>query len=185
MTSLLHTEKKPDCSECGKFFSHPTFDDKCSRCYGYKGIASAPYPWYSQEFQRQLTEYVEEHTIDVISHYYQVIMYHTEKNNLKIVLEIFKEMRKENLWIKADFAVKLLRNVGLDIPEKQSLYCCMILDWWNMKREDGFNGGELCYYGNYGEGGARIVTTIPPKAPLAWNLKDVPKLWARNSKHSF
>ena len=107
MTSLLE-ELQPDCPICGKYFAHDIFDGRCSRCSENKGIATAPCVWYSQEFQRQLAEYVDKHSIDESSHYYQVLKYHIQKNNLEVALEVCKEMKKGNLWIKQDFALNCL-----------------------------------------------------------------------------
>ena len=84
MAALLEedTEDKPNCPICGKYFAHPVFDGKCSRCSNNRGIATAPLVWYSQEFQRQLAEYVEQHTIDESSQYYKVLKFHIENHNL-------------------------------------------------------------------------------------------------------
>ena len=183
MAALLEEDNKPDCPICGKYFAHDIFGGRCSRCSENRGIATAPSVWYSQEFQRQLSEYVDKHSIDESSHYYQVLKYHIQKNNLEIALEVCKEMKKENLWIKQDFALQLLRHIGIDHPKKSHLICSMIIDWWNMKKNDDWNGFELCYYGNFGEGGAAHVKSIPP-CKLGWNsIKDVKKMWKKFDKH--
>ena len=178
MAALLEEDNddKPDCPICGKYFAHPIFHGKCSRCSNNRGIATAPLVWYSEEFQRQLTEYVEQHTIDESSHFYSALKFHIERNNLEIAMEIVKEMTEQNLWITAKMAITFLRNMGRDTAKKSYLICYLILDWWNMTR-DGFNSFELCYFGNYGEGGSQHVKSIPPVKIGGWNLKAIKGAW--------
>ena len=46
-----------------------------------------------------------------------------------------------------------------------------------MKKNDDWNGFELCYYGNFGEGGAAHVKSIPP-CKIGWSsIKDIKKMW--------
>ena len=94
MAALLEEDNddKPDCPICGKYFAHPIFDGKCSRCSNNRGIATAPLVWYSQEFQMQLSAYVEQHTIGESSTYYKALKFHIERHNLEIAMEIVKEM---------------------------------------------------------------------------------------------
>ena len=183
MAALLEEDDydEPDCPICGKYFAHDIFGGKCSRCSNTRGIATAPLVWYSEEFQRQLQEYVEQNTIDEISHFYSALKFHIERNNLEIAMEIVKEMTVKNLWITAKMATRFLRNMGRDTAKKSYLICYLILDWWNMTR-DGFNGFELCYFGNYGEGGSEHVKSIPPVKIGGWNIKAVKGAWEQIDK---
>ena len=106
MAALLEEDNddKPDCPLCGKYFAHPIFDGKCSRCSNNRGIATAPPVWYSEEFQKQLAEYVEEHTIDESSNFYSALKFHIEHHNLEVAMEIIKEMTAQNIWITAKMA---------------------------------------------------------------------------------
>ena len=178
MAALLEEDNydEPDCPICGKYFAHDIFGGKCSRCSNNRGIATAPLVWYSEEFQRQLQEYVEQHTIDESSQFYSALKFHIERHNLEVAMEIAKEMREQNLWITAKMALKFLRNMGRDTAKKSYLICYLILDWWNMTR-DGFNSFELCYFGNYGEGGSQHVKSIPPVKIGGWNLKAIKSAW--------
>ena len=42
---------------------------------------------------------------------------------------------------------------------------------------DGFNSFELCYFGNYGEGGSQHVKSIPPEKIGGWTLKAIKGVW--------
>ena len=77
MAALLEEDNydEPDCPICGKYFAHPIFGGKCSRCSNNRGIATAPLVWYSQEFQMQLSAYVGQHTIGESSTYYKALKF--------------------------------------------------------------------------------------------------------------
>ena len=55
MAALLEEYDKPDCPICGKYFAHPIFDGKCSRCSNNRGIATAPLVWYSRRVSNAIS----------------------------------------------------------------------------------------------------------------------------------
>ena len=64
--------------------------------------------------------------------------------NTTTLKEILSVMRSKLIFITAEQAYPLLRNIGTDTNEKSQFICQFIIDWWNMKKYP-HNSTEMCY----------------------------------------
>ena len=109
-----------------------------------------------------ITDYVDSKIIkehDVLS----ILKFSSKMLGIGILKQTLQYLKIKDKYITAKFAKKLLRENGIDTPEKSHLVCSFIIDWWNITRKNGFNSTEMCYFGNFGEGIKDFK--YPPRLP--------------------
>lgn len=164
----------PNCHSCNKFFGNSNWNWKCSVCSG-NGIAATISPFYTEDYQTKLNTYVNKKTTDSFNN---LLKNAFRNNNIIVATQIlYYALKKNNKYITAEFASTLLRNCGIDKPQKSHLICPFILDWWNMKKYN-FNGTELCYYGRYGDDPGTKIFKFPPPLPNPSLERSVNELFA-------
>tara|TARA_B100000963_G_scaffold225504_1_gene196709 strand:+ start:582 stop:1115 length:534 start_codon:yes stop_codon:yes gene_type:complete len=156
------------CGVCREYYGNPEWHNKCSNC---SGMASAPIIVFDKpEFQNDLNDWVQ---CNLIEKPMENVLINVCRNSdptdntdfalLRQVLQIVKMSKK---YISAELAEKLCRNIGRDTWNKSQLILQFVADWWNMKNYK-FNGGEMCYFGRFGDIHTfrEEIKSIPPPPP--------------------
>ena len=139
------------CGDCNRFWGNPEWDMKCSICSGYcdKSNVSPYWGFNDPEYQKKLIPYVKDATNEN-RRYIPVLSAAAEQLDITMLKEILTIMRIKKIFLTAEQAYPLLRNIGADTNEKSHLICQFIIDWWNMKKYP-YNGTEMCYFGHFGD----------------------------------
>ena len=162
------------CVDCDHFWGNPNWDMKCSVCsIGYCNVEGvSPYWGFKDpEYQKKLTNWVNCATKDN-ERYIPILKSAAKQLNTTMLKEILSLMRDKLIFITAEQAFPLLRNIGTDTNEKSHLIGQFIIDWWNMKKYP-YNGTEMCYFGNFGD--EPETKNFPPRLPNGsfppWSFK--------------
>ena len=152
----------PKCYTCKKFFGNSYWDWKCSVCSG-NGTAAAVSPFYSDEYQKKLKEYVDSKIAD--DEMIKLLKWCFEHDiGIGGIIPIVKMFVEKGVFIRAKTGETLLRSCGRYYQQKSDLVCPLIFDWWNMRKFN-FTGGEMCYYGRFGDDPKLIIFDFPPPLP--------------------
>ena len=141
--------------KCGKYWGSVNHNNMCSTCYKYGKN-------YETKYKQMLSDYVNTKVIkehDVLS----TLKFSSKMLGIGILKQTLQYLKIKDKYITAKFAKKLLRENGIDTTEKSHLVCSFVIDWWNITRKNGFNGTEMCYFGNFGEGIEDFQ--YPPRLP--------------------
>ena len=156
------------CGICKEYYGNPEWNNKCSNCSGMGAIT--PIVFDKPEFQNDLNDWVQ---CNLIEKPMENVLINVCRNSdptdntyfplLRQVLQIIKMSKK---YISAELAEKLCRNTGRDTWNKSQLILQFVADWWNMKNYK-FNGGEMCYFGRFGDIHTfrEEIKSIPPPPP--------------------
>ena len=141
--------------KCGKYWGSVNHKGMCSKCYKYGNN-------YETKYKQMLADYVDSKVMKE-SGALSTLNFASKMVGLELFKQTFQYFKQKNKYITAKFAKKLLRENGIDTTEKSHLVCSFVIDWWNITRKNGFNGTEMCYFGNFGEG----ITDFqyPPRLP--------------------
>tara|TARA_A100001011_G_scaffold400448_1_gene515074 strand:+ start:921 stop:1601 length:681 start_codon:yes stop_codon:yes gene_type:complete len=211
MSSLvLSNNQEPDCISCNKYYGHDIFSNTngkyCSKCFfrAYpeesKDIIEKYGMFENNYTPEELNDYIRKYSVSENNPYWKgiklilkdKIMY----NNVRIVaikeiFKILKKLGKMNVGITAEqgafiwYNLKPLERKQFNDGWKlQHLICGCIIDYWNIKVQDG-NIGH-CYYGNFGAKPIKSVPILFPAMILSYqsNLSNKEKhkldFWKEN-----
>ena len=151
------------CTDCNRFWGNPVWNMQCSICSGYcdKSNVSPYWGFNDPEYQKKLIPYVRDATKEN-RRYIPVLSAAAEQLDSTMLKEILTIMRIKKIFLTAEQAHPLLRNIGADTNEKSHLICQFIIDWWNMKKYP-YNGTEMCYFGHFGD--EPETKDFPPPLP--------------------
>ena len=157
------------CGDCNRFWGNLEWDMKCSICSGYcdKSNVSPYWGFNDPEYQKKLIPYVRDATKEN-RRYIPVLSAAAEQLDITMLKEILTIMRIKEIFLTAEQAYPLLRNIGADTNEKSHLICQFIIDWWNMKKYP-YNGTEMCYFGHFGD--EPETKNFPPPLPNGSHLR--------------
>ena len=164
------------CYICKEHYGNEN-SSRCSTCDpNHKPSYSWYHIYYGEEFQLKLKKYAESLTApDYYKRYLKTI---SNRNNFRHLYEALRYLRFDiKLLLDAKFAYYLINHTGPGKNrERIHLICPMIVDWWNITRENGWGPTEVCYYGNFEEPHYKIKSIPPPKThvpPGGWNWKSI------------
>ena len=152
------------CIDCNIYYGNIKFNNKCSACAGLYNEYEH-FPWRLDSFRKKIKKWVKKNTIEQNHPYYNVLKFNIKRNNLDQLILILKYMKEKNIYITANLAIYLLRDIGIDSNDKTHLICPFILDWWNINRSNNFNPAETCYYGIFNDSPENHIKSFPPKLP--------------------
>jgi hypothetical protein len=196
MSSLVvSNNQEPDCISCNKYYGHDVFSNTngkyCSQCFfrAYPEESKyiiEKYAMFENNYRpEELNDYTRKYSVSENNPYWKgialilkdKIMY----NNVRIVAikEIFNilyKLGKMNLGITAEqgafiwHSLKPLEKKQFNDGWKlQHLICGCIIDYWNIKVQDGSIGH--CYYGNFGAKPIKSVPILLPAMILSYQSK--------------
>jgi len=174
MSSLvLSNNEEQDCISCNKYYGHDIFSNTngkyCSQCF-------------FRAYPEELNDYIRKYSVSENNPYWKgiklilkdKIMY----NNviivaIKEIFNILKKLGKMNVGITAEqgaFIWHSLKPLKIkqfnDGWKLQHLICGCIIDYWNIKVQDGKIGH--CYYGNFGVKPIKSVPILFPAIILSY-----------------
>ena len=158
---------------------------KCSKCDpNHKPSYSWSTIYYGDEFQLKLKKYSE--SLIAPDYYKRYITSISNRNDFRHLYEALKVLRFDHkLLLDAEFAYDLINHYCVGRTNKRiHLICPMIVDWWNITRENGWGATEICYYGRFEEPHYHIKSIPPPKTnvpPGGWEWKYLSDIARYNS----
>jgi len=77
--------------------------------------------------------------------------------------EALRMAEENDVFVSAQFARRLCREIGLDRLDKSHTVFPRVLDWWNTRSFA--NMPERCYYARYDDDLALLIQDLPPPPP--------------------
>jgi len=145
------------CQQCKIFYSHKTFNYKCSECSGnpitYPPRISSP----------ELNTWVDKHTIDISNSLESSVFRKMKKSdNVNLLAQLIHLRFEGKRLLKAKDALHLLNGCNA----RAHIVGSSIADWWNIKTSN--RGGQwpgymACYYGDFDN--PYPPRLLPPRPP--------------------
>ena len=161
-------------TESCPFYGDDSTEMKCSVCFnGSANVSYSPVPLYTidENFRNALDSWVNEKFVN--QEIQTVLKEIAKKKNRGLfisAMNLSKELYPDQCWLTVQFAKELFRYFGghdRNNLQASHLICPYIVDWWNITRENGFYGYEVCYYGKYGDIQVQ-PNMVPPKNQSNW-----------------